>query len=99
MSAAESLVREMFGSAGVTINGPDPSDIQIANPRFYGRFVREASMGLGESYMDGWWECEALDRLIEKLLRANLRDRLKGNLRLKLLTLKAVLTNMQRPER
>lgn len=99
MNAAESLVRQMFGSAGVSINGSNPGDIQVKNPRFYGRFVREASMGLGESYMDGDWECEDLALLIEKLLRANLREKLKGNARLWLLTAKALLTNMQRPER
>jgi cyclopropane-fatty-acyl-phospholipid synthase len=99
MNAAESLVREMFGTAGVTINGTNPGDIQVKDPRFYGRFVRQASMGFGESYMEGWWECEALDILVEKLLRANLRDRLKGNARLWLLTMRAILTNMQRPGR
>jgi cyclopropane-fatty-acyl-phospholipid synthase len=98
-NAAETLVREMFGSAGVTIDGKSPGDIQVKDPRFYGRFVRQASMGFGESYMDGWWECEALDVLVEKLVRANLRDKLKGNARLWLLSIKAMLTNMQRPER
>ena len=39
------------------------------DPRFYGRLLRDASIGLGESYMDGWWETDALDVLIEKILR------------------------------
>ena len=31
-------------------------------------------MGLGESYMDGWWECERLDMFFSSVLRAGLEN-------------------------
>jgi cyclopropane-fatty-acyl-phospholipid synthase len=92
---AEALVREIFASAGVGVEGKAPGDILVKNPAFYGRLLREASIGLGESYMDEWWECEELDLFIEKLLRADIKKKIEGSLRLKLLTLQAYVTNMQ----
>lgn len=92
---AEALVREIFASAGVGVEGKEPGDILVKNPEFYGRLLREASIGLGESYMDEWWECDQLDLFIEKLLRADIKRKIEGSWRLKLLTLQAYVTNMQ----
>src|SRR5436190_9485911 len=96
---AERVVRELFESAGVGVEGRNPGDLLVKNKDFYSRLLREASIGLGESYMDGWWECEALDRFIERLLRAELKSKITGDWRLKLLTLTALLTNMQSRKR
>src|SRR5437016_9728589 len=94
-TSAERVVRELFAKAGVEVGGPAPSDIAVKDTHFYGRLLRDASIGLGESYMDGWWECASLDRFVEKLLRADLKNQITGNWRLKLLTLTALFTNMQ----
>ncbi len=51
------MVRDLFTSAGVEINGSRPWDIQVGRNLFYKRLVAGGSMALGESYMDGWWEC------------------------------------------
>jgi cyclopropane-fatty-acyl-phospholipid synthase len=93
--SAEGVVKELFALAGVTVDGPAPTDPRVKNPAFYGRFLGQASLGLAESFMDEWWDVPQLDGFIDKLLRAKLRDKLKGNLRLTLLSLKAMFTNMQ----
>jgi cyclopropane-fatty-acyl-phospholipid synthase len=92
---SEKLVRELFADAGVEFNGNNPGDPQIKNHQFYGRLLRDASIGLGESYMEGWWECEKLDIFIEKALRADMKKKIAGSWRLRLLTIQALLTNMQ----
>ncbi|MES1165347.1 MAG: cyclopropane-fatty-acyl-phospholipid synthase, partial [Verrucomicrobiota bacterium] len=89
MAAAETLVRELFGHAGIQIGGAGPGDIQVHDPRFYGRVVREASIGFGESYMDGWWDTDALDVLLEKIMRGGLRQKMTGSAHMRLLTAKA----------
>ena len=81
--------------AGIRIGGPGPGDITIHDSRFYGRLLRDASLGVGESYMDGWWDSDALDVLLEKIMRAGLREKVTGSLRLRLLTAKAFLFNLQ----
>lgn len=92
---AERLVRELFGAANIGINTQQRGDVIVKNPGFYARLLRDASIGLGESYMEEWWECDALDVFIEKALRADLKKKISGSWRLKLLTLQALATNMQ----
>lgn len=53
----------------VKINGSRPWDIQIHDPRWYKRVLSEPSLGLGESYMDGWWDCRALDEFFYRVCR------------------------------
>ena len=63
MSSFEQKAREILAIAGITINGNHPWDIKVHNPNFYRRVLAEGSLGLGESYMDGWWDCKRLDEL------------------------------------
>ncbi|MGE0400335.1 MAG: cyclopropane fatty acyl phospholipid synthase [Kofleriaceae bacterium] len=96
-SEAESIVRELFELADIQINGTrnHPGDITVHDPRFYERTLRDASIGFGESYMEEWWETDALDVTIDKIMRANLKEKIQGSWKLKALTVKAVLLNLQ----
>ncbi|MGL5631778.1 MAG: cyclopropane fatty acyl phospholipid synthase [Azovibrio sp.] len=67
---------DMLSQAEVEINGPVPSDIQVRNPGFFKRVLQQGSLGLGESYMHGWWECERLDEFFTRILRAGLADQI-----------------------
>lgn len=49
-------------------NGKNPWDIQVHDNRFYKRVLTQGSLGLGESYMDGWWDCQRLDEFFYKIL-------------------------------
>lgn len=84
-----SCVEGMFADAGITINGNNRYDIRIKDERFYKRIMRDGSMGLGESYVDGWWDCESLDDFFFKLMPTDPQDKIKRNL--KLIMLSAVL--------
>jgi cyclopropane-fatty-acyl-phospholipid synthase len=57
-------------SAGVEVDGPAPHDIHVKDPRFFHRVAVHGSLGFGESYMDGDWECERIDGLVFRLIRA-----------------------------
>ncbi len=95
MSKSEKVVQELLESADVSINGDKPWDIQVHDDRLYDRILRDASLGLGEAYMDGWWDCEAVDAFIDRVLRANLREKVEKNLRLAWHLLRAKLFNRQ----
>lgn len=71
-------VRQLLAAAGVEINGSRPWDIQIHNDCFYGRVLAHGSLGLGESYMDGWWDCRQPDEFIARLVKARLDRRVTG---------------------
>ena len=36
--------------------------LDVHDPRVYERVLRQGSVGLGESYADGWWDADDLDR-------------------------------------
>lgn len=74
------MVEEMLAQAGITINGGQAFDIQVNNPQMFKRVLQEGSLGFGESYMDGWWECERLDMLFSRLLSAGVDERLPKNI-------------------
>jgi cyclopropane-fatty-acyl-phospholipid synthase len=69
MAIAETFVRNIFNNAGIAVNGKNPWDIVVHNPRFYSRVLSQGSLGLGHSYMDSWWDCERLDQFFALLLR------------------------------
>ena len=60
------IANELLSRAGIAINGSAPADIRVKNPDFFKRVLQEGSLGLGESYMDGWWECDRLDMFLAK---------------------------------
>ena len=93
------IVSELLGRAGITINGPSPSDPQIKHPDFFKRVLQEGSLGLGESYMDGWWDCERLDIFFSNVLRAGLESQLPRNVKDTLRIASARLFNLQSKKR
>lgn len=93
------LANEMLSRAGITINGPSPFDIRVTNPHFFKRVLQEGSLGLGESYMDGWWECDRLDIFFSKVLRAGLENQLPHHLKDTLRIATARLMNLQSRKR
>jgi len=95
----EAVIRKLFDHAGVSVGGQNEGDIIVHNDRFYERFLREKSIGLGESYMEGWWETDALDVFINKVMVADLGQKIQDNWRLKLLAAQALLTNRQDVQR
>ncbi|PWW81848.1 cyclopropane-fatty-acyl-phospholipid synthase [Prosthecochloris marina] len=94
----EKKLKSLLASAGIQINGPNPWDIRVLDSRFYKRVITESHLGIGESYMDGWWECDALDDFFYKVLRAKL-DKKVSQLTRVLSNLAGVLINLQNPSR
>ncbi|UCS92910.1 cyclopropane fatty acyl phospholipid synthase [Echinicola marina] len=95
MDAYQKTIQELLAHAGICVNGAAQYDIQVKDHRFYKKVLSEGSLGLGEAYMDGWWECEALDEFFNKLLRAKLHQKVKGNLKMFWQGIKAKLFNLQ----
>ncbi len=68
---SEQMIHAIMKSLDIQAGGKRPWDVQIHNPLFYKRVATQGSMGLGEAYMDGWWDCPALDQLFHRLLIAD----------------------------
>lgn len=84
-----------MGFAGIEINGAEPFDIKVNNEDFYKRVLAQGSLGLGESYMDGWWDSEALDETIFRAVRAGGEKLISKNLINAIHLLKSKIFNLQ----
>lgn len=95
----KSLAENLLKLADVKINGTRPWDIQVHNENLYARVLSEGSLGLGESYMDKWWDVASLDQLIHKLLHARIDERIPKTLTNALAVLKSKIINLQSKSR
>ncbi len=74
------IVKSLLDYAGIEINGSKPDDIIIYDKRFYKSVVNGGELGLGESYMEGWWDSPNPDQFLTKLLNANLQEKVKKSI-------------------
>jgi len=80
MNRHKDIVANLLNIAGIKINGDKPWDITVHDERFYKCIIHDGELGLGESYMDGWWDSPHPDQLLTKLLRAGLQNKVKENI-------------------
>ncbi|MDO9586120.1 MAG: hypothetical protein Q7I93_06535, partial [Syntrophales bacterium] len=95
MLGQKHLIETLFNRAGIEINGPNPWDIQVNDERLYARILKDKSLGLGEAYMEGMWDCERVDEIMHRILAANLDREIKGGVKMLLLYFSALLFNHQ----
>ena len=94
---ARETVERLLEPAGVAVDGAQPWDPQVLDERFFGRVLTQGSLGLGDSYVEGWWECARLDELVARLLRAGVDG--AGGWREAGAALRARLLNLQSARR
>ncbi len=91
-------VKRFLACADIAINGDHPWDLQVHNENFYWRVLTQGSMGLGESYMDGWWDCRRLDDFFYRIFNAGLDCQVRALAEFSHI-LKARLFNLQKESR
>ena len=89
-------VVKLATQAGLTIGNSSNSDLEVHDENFYSRVLREGSLGLGESYMDGLWDAPHLDEVIYRILAARLYEDINPSPSLIFNFLLAKLTNKQK---
>ena len=86
--------RTLLNTAGIEVNGNNPWDIHIHNKNMYRDILLYGSLGLGESYMKGWWDCESLDEFFTRVIPTVYKTR-KNSLPYIFSLTKNALANMQ----
>lgn len=71
MSSHRAAVESLLKGTDVALDGDHPWDIQVRDPGFFARVLSQGSLGVGEAYMDGQWECERLDEMLFRIFRAH----------------------------
>lgn len=97
--SSKSIAIDILSQAGIPLNSSEPWSIHIHNERFWDRVISQKQLGLAESYMDGWWNCEAIDVMLTKLLTINVLDILKPSPALAFHVAQSILRNNQTKKR
>lgn len=99
MASIEQIITKAFSEVGITINGDKPWDMQVHNLKLYDRILSGGSIGFGEAYMAGWWDCEALDEFFFRILYHRVDKKIPVDINTAFYTLKAKLKNLQTKNR
>lgn len=100
MKNEEEFLQQVAQEFGITLNGDKPYDIQVHSPEVYKMVVKNGSLGLGEAYIKGLWDCEDLSELFYKVTSVHGNEiAIKKNLRLLLFVFKHKLFNFQSVKR
>lgn len=86
----KNYVIQLLDSINIHVNGKNPWDIQVYNDHLYPRVFNQGTLGLGEAYMDKWWDCQHLDQFFDRVISEKLENRVVSN---KLLSFKLLLAS------
>ena len=88
---------ELLEHAGIRLDGDAATDLRVHDDRLYARVFAHGSLGLGEAYMDGWWDVDDLPGFFTRVLLSHLDEHLR-TLDTLIAHLKARFINLQRGE-
>lgn len=71
------IIQDILAQADVQVGGSRPWDIQVHDERLYGAVIRQGALGLGEAYMNGWWDCAQVELFLARLLDGDLANKVK----------------------
>ncbi len=98
MSSKE-VAKEILQAAGIPLNSDEPWSIHVHNEKLWDRVISQKQLGFAESYMEGWWDCDALDVMLTKLLSINVLTLLKPSPSLAFHVTRSYLFNNQTKRR
>ena len=94
--SAKHFVTSQLENIGLTLNGAEPWDPQVHDDRLWARLLRDGTLGLGESYMEGWWDAQALDQFLFRLISADIQRAFPRDLAVMWSVARGRLLNLQR---
>jgi cyclopropane-fatty-acyl-phospholipid synthase len=77
MADLKQTIESILAKADIKINGDRPWDVTVTNDNFYNRVLANGTLGIAESYIDGDWDCDQIDVLIDKAISARLSEQVK----------------------
>lgn len=88
-------IAALLEPADIRLDGGRPWDIKVHNEELFKIVLQKGTLGAGEAYMNGWWDCDALDEMFYRAIMANLENELSKNPAVYFLAVCQVLFNLQ----
>jgi cyclopropane-fatty-acyl-phospholipid synthase len=99
MNRVENIFKKALALGDIQINGDRSWDFQVKNPDIWNRILRDGSLGVGEGYVDEWWDTIALDELLFRVRKYRVLEALSqvldANWKNRLYVLKSKVLNLQ----
>ena len=99
MNRIENIFKKALALGDIQINGNRPWDFQVKNPDIWNRIVRDGSLGVGEGYVDEWWDTLSLDEFLFRIRKYRVLEALSevfdNSWKNRLYVLKSKVLNLQ----
>lgn len=92
---ARDLAMSLLEAAGIPVNSSEQWSLHVHDERLWDRAIAEQQLGLGEAYMDGWWDSDRVDMLLTKILDFDVQSHLKLRPKLAITAAKSWMLNRQ----
>ncbi|HVV55051.1 MAG TPA: class I SAM-dependent methyltransferase, partial [Mucilaginibacter sp.] len=92
-------ISALLAKADVLVGGERPWDMRVNDENVYAHIFNKGSLGLGESYMAGMWDCNAIDQMIYRLIVSGAEKHVKVDARAVWYKLQAKFWNKQSVKR
>ncbi len=92
---ANTWLTELLLSVDLEIGGSRPCDPSVNDWAVANRVLAQGTLGLGEAYVEGLWDCPAVDQLFDKVISGKLYKKIRPDPRLLARIAKAKFVNMQ----
>jgi len=93
---SKNFITDLLKVADIEVGGSRPWDVRVNDDRLYDRVMTHGTLGFGEAYMDGWWEADAIDELVCRILKFDLKAHIKLDLSALAVMARSHLMNLQR---
>jgi cyclopropane-fatty-acyl-phospholipid synthase len=87
--------QKILAIADIKINGKRPYDVTVHNDNLYKAIFGKGSLGVGEAYMDGWWDSKKLDETFTRVFKADLRSKVGNKWQLGMYVARGAVSNLQ----
>ena len=77
-SRSKRKLESILTRADIRFGGDRPWDVQVRNEMLYDRILAYGNLGVGEAYMDGWWDCESIDDMVCRIWQSDLPVYMRG---------------------
>lgn len=75
--SSKDLCMALLAKAEIPLNRSKKYGIEVYNEKLWDRIISKRQLGLAEGYMDGWWDCDAIDEFLTRLLEINVLENMK----------------------
>ena len=96
---AKDLCLSILEKAQIPLNSVEPWSLHVHNEKLWNRIIAQNQLGLGEAYIEGWWDCQRIDEMLTRLLSVNVESYLKVSPTIILTALRSTLLNRQNKTR